>query len=578
MRFPELINNRNPADMSLGQLAGLVDGWLTRMASWRYARDTRVEHVQQALDMVYTDLERKLNTVSSQQIMGSPLWQKMVELVAKHFPGEVEVYHPSPVEQQRKLMLIRNSIATGIIQDKHRLLKEFMGHHEYKVKTLSDLAHSRIKLQILAASSQAVLARYKSSIYDGWETWFRWSHRRDRGYETDAYRGVEESTLAAGKAVVRGAGRAMIGRGFEYDSKDTNAASPWRNQVKASGEAYMDGSGEAAASYNREQLNVAAAAGVEGEMGMRGDAEVETEYAFAITQDSYRRMFGNKFRMFQGQAGIHGNVGLGGSAMASARASLGGSAGADHSVEPMDTDSGSGSWQESGNTGVQAGGEAEIWIGFTVKGNAELTVAQALEMGISGEMFGGARAAAEGGFFVESGGVRFGAGAEVFAGFEAAVQERVAIKHPKRQLTIFSVQGRQAFTAGIGAGASAEFTAGIERFSIKAESQATVGIGSKITTSLGVSPLALGLAAYDMAIVPSLWMIRNQLNQSGYARNSSFARNMNRVVEAVDNLADRSEVRALSRECDTIILACIAALDQEAEQLYKQQPRKPGAS
>ncbi|WP_281647498.1 hypothetical protein [Parendozoicomonas sp. Alg238-R29] len=578
MRFSELINNENPASMSLGKLIGLVDNWLARMASWRYTRDTRTEHVQQALDQVYTSLERKLKITSSQQIMTDPLWKIMVKLIAKHFPNEVEIYYPTPVEQQRKLMLIRNSIATGIIKDKQRLLHEFMTHHEYKVKTLSELAHSRIKLQILAASSRAVLGRYQGSIYDGWETWYRWANRRDRGRETDTQMEVEESTLAVGKAVVRGEAKAMIGRNFEYDSRDTHGGSPWRHQVKAGGALYVEGGGEAVATYNREQLNTAAAAGIEAEAGMRGDVEVETEYAFAVTNDEFRRMFGNKFKMFHAKAEAHSKLGAGGSAGVSARAGLGGQAGAGHTYEPMDTENPSGTWAESGNIGVCAGGEANIWIGFTVTGNAELTVAQALELGISGEMFAGAKAGAEGGFFVESGGVRCGASAEVFAGFEAAVEERVAIKHPKRALTIFSVKGRQAFTAGVGAGASAEFAAGIDRFSLKAESQTTLGIGGKITTDFGISPLALGLAAYDMAIVPSLWMIKKKLNSSVHTKNSSFAKHMNRVVEAVDSIADVSEVRALSRECNVIIASCIAALDQGADHLYKQQPRKPGAS
>ena len=85
MRFAQLINNRNPADIPLGELTGLVDGWLAKMASWRYTRDTRMEHVQQAMDQIYTDLERKMKTTSSPMIMSSDVWKAIVELVAKDF-------------------------------------------------------------------------------------------------------------------------------------------------------------------------------------------------------------------------------------------------------------------------------------------------------------------------------------------------------------------------------------------------------------------------------------------------------------------------------------------------------------
>ncbi len=574
MRFEELLNRKNPADLTVNELRSKVGSWLKIMASWRYKRDTRIEHVQQALDQLYTSLERKLNTSNSGQVMKHPLWQAMVGMVADYFPGEVEVYYPTPVEQQRTLMLIRNSIATGIIKDKRRLLKEYMSHHEYHVKTLSQLAHSRLKLQLLAASSKAVLARYQASQHDSWDTWFRWANRRDIGHESDTSTEVEENCLAVGKVTARAGGSAMIGRGVEYDSHDSSPGSNWRHQASASGAIYGEGGAAASAGYNREQLNTAAVAGLEGEAGMRGEVEVKTEYAVKITSDAARRMLGSKFKIIEAHAEAHGKTGLGGSASVQSRAGLGGMAGAEHGYDPEE---GSGQWKEVGGQGIRAGGEGEIWIGFTLSGQAGLTVAQSLELGVSGDVFGGARAGVESGFFIESSGVRFGAGAEVFAGFEAAVEERVTIKHPKRKLEIFTVKSKQAFTAGIGAGAGAEFSAGIERFSLSAESQTTLGIGSKISTTMGISPLALGLTAYDMAIVPSLWALNHRLKMDPRLSKTSFARHMNRVVEAVDGMADAAEVRALSRECDAVIAACLGSLDQDAEWLQTLRPRQAGA-
>ncbi len=147
------------------EFEAIISKWAHEMGKrCGYKKQTRMEHWQEAIDAVYTALEHKLQTVDTQTIQSHKKWEIMMLAAKTHFPEHIGLYHPTLVEQQRTRQLVENSKVTRHLQNKAELLKFLKEDKELGVKTITDLAVSRLQCEVLATSAEILTNRYKSGL------------------------------------------------------------------------------------------------------------------------------------------------------------------------------------------------------------------------------------------------------------------------------------------------------------------------------------------------------------------------------------------------------------------------------
>ena len=94
MRFAELLKlgpDRKLVNINDSEYEALVEDWTKKMGVRKlfgYRRETRIEHFQEAVDMVYTALEGELQTANPGKIMSHPKWVTLIRCGNKNFPGD----------------------------------------------------------------------------------------------------------------------------------------------------------------------------------------------------------------------------------------------------------------------------------------------------------------------------------------------------------------------------------------------------------------------------------------------------------------------------------------------------------
>ena len=575
MRFDEYFDEQYPGktftDIHHTPFFICARNWLETLSGWSVWKDTRKKLVQETLDLVYTSLEKKLNSTSMSQIMSDQHWQQLVHAITTVFPQETQVYYPTPVEQRRSYMLIRNSIATGILRDKLNLLKEFSKRDQIRAQNVSDYVLTRAKIQILASASQTIMGRYKGSQAQEWEYWHKIANRRR--FVTQAGGNIaktkpKNSSGISGKAQGYAYAACSTGRSF---AKDNGGHFKARGSVNAMAQAGIHG--EAEAEFDRDTKKVILHAGVEAEAGARVDGKLDVEYSFSIRDSDFRRIFGNRYNLASLHATGNATVGAGFDGSVNSNFVLGGMQTQQKNEQlngPMPPKERiENKLKDKKRDGVHIGAEGKVWIGFTASANVGLTLGELVHLETSGDLMAGAVAQGHALFFIERNGFRMAAAGDAFAGFEAALEEKFSIKHPKRRIEVFSAKYRQGVTAGIGIGAEALAAGTSDEIHFLAGAQATAGLGTRVKSSVKFSPTALGLMGKDLAIVPAASVVRSILNSIPYVQGSTLANVVESRVNSMNSQSDREELQAFASETRAEIEGYLSELEAEADKIHK---------
>ena len=135
------------------------------------------------------------------------------------------------------------------------------------------------------------------------------------------------------------------------------------------------------------------------------------------------------------------------------------------------------------------------------------TVGQTLDVEVTGDLYGGASAGGQVEFLVNGQEVGMSIGGKAMAGFEVGSSQKFTLKHPSRNVSIFSVKFRESFSAGAGISGSIDAKASLDQCSFDTSAGATLGVGSSIGATSVLSPRGALLLGYDLIAVPSVLKI-----------------------------------------------------------------------
>ena len=581
MRFDEYFAEKHPGrelfEIHPVPLFLCARDWLETLSGWSVRRETRVTLVQEALDIIYTGLEKKLKCTSMSQIMKSPQWEAMVRAIEQVFYGEVHVYYPTPIEQRRRFMLVRNSIATGVIKDKQRLLEQFKKQGKLKAKNTSEYVITRAQIELLSVASKKVLAQYKASQCEQWEYWHQLASNRQCSANVGANaEKVKPQTKEgkAGKVTVHADAHYKNGASFNKSNGHLKAKGKVGVQANAGVRAYAEGE------YEHDTKKVILETGLDVEADLRIDGELDVEYSFAVSDSVYRSLVGNTFTVASLHAEGQAHASVGAHAVANSNFILGGL----HTDEKEKETHGrlppkerlDEKVKDKKREGVHVGLDGKVWIGFTAKGKMALTLLELINMEIGGDVLAGALAQGHASIFIERDGVRMAATGDLFAGVEASIEEKFCIKHPKRNIEVFSLKSKQGVTAGIGIGGELLVAGNKNQVHLAAGAQATAGAGTKLKGTVKFSPVGMKVMAVDCMVGPLAAFGVMIMKQMPYIKDSTMVGLVEGYVTDSIIGSDVEALEVLADQSDSEIQACLAELEAEAEKLYKTTPRVPG--
>nr|MDT0253694.1 hypothetical protein [Endozoicomonas sp.] len=222
MRFPELLvlaPNNKLVNINDSVYEQMVDRWTREMGVNRlfgYRKETRIKHFQEAVDTVYTALEGELQTADPRKIMSHPKWTILVGCAKRNFPDHLSVYQPSPLEQTRMKRMVRNTLTTRIIANKIDLLDIIKLDNTDSPGNIGEVAVSRLRYELLAASAARVHDRYMTELDSDWRTWYEWQQKTAGMYNTSTSTTTVDSNVTGFGSGIRGLskGSAEASAGF----------------------------------------------------------------------------------------------------------------------------------------------------------------------------------------------------------------------------------------------------------------------------------------------------------------------------------------------------------------------------
>lgn len=587
MRFTELLEP-GPAKKLVSindtEYEARVDQWVKAMGArtlFGYRKETRVEHFQEAVDTVYTALEGELQTADPGKIMAHSKWKILVSCAARHFPEHISVYQPSPLEQTRVKRMVRNTLATRVIANKIDLLDIIKKDKENSAQTIGELAVSRLRYELLAASAERVHDQYMKELDSDWTTWYRWQQKKAQWYQGSAEfeRHAQKTTtgfsggISKAKAEARGAFSGTASAGLSLDKEWQKGG--LKQTLKGNLQAKAAVSGEAGAEVRMADLMASAELGLEAEAGLRADIDYELTYSCKVKGEYLRRLLGSEVGVVKvktgGFAGVQGKGSGGGSASASLFKLQGTGettvdlSGGQETVTKRD---------HAGIRGIKGRLEGEVSLAVVMKGQAGVTLGQAAEIELTGDLFAGARAGGKLECFVNGQGVGLNMGGKLFAGFELGTDQKINLRHPRRGVNIFTLKARESLTFGVGLAGKLAAKATIDEVTFDTEAGATAGLGSSLKASSLISPRGIMLVAYDAIAMPAI-------QQMARAMRSYYPGSVHtsRLVDFSQYLTRKTSVAELTQvylDCRGRMVGLVNNLDREADSVQKRAARIPG--
>ncbi|WP_062268606.1 hypothetical protein [Endozoicomonas arenosclerae] len=588
MRFSEALNlgpNRTLLSINDSEYEQLIDRWTREMGASKlfgYRKSTRVEHWQEAVDTAYTCLEKELQSSDPKKIMSHPKWTLLIGCGKRNFPEHIAIFQPSPTEQTRVKRMVRNTLVTRVVSNKIDLLDIIKKDKDGSVVTIGDLAVSRLRYELLAASADRAVDSYMKESDTDWSTWFEWQESKADWYEAGANSEAETSRKLTGfkdgirkasaEASASYSGSAAAGLKLDKEYEKGGLKQTLKGNLEAS--ASLNANANAAARMS--ELAASAEAGLESDAHLRADIDYELTYSCKVKGEHLRRILGPKFDLIKvhaaGQATADATAS--GTAKASARLfSDKSEVGAEKDLQ----DSSAKAEVSKGEAlirGVKVDLEGEATLAVKMSGNASINVGQAAEIELSGDLFAGAKGSGNMNFFINGRGVGMDLGAEFFAGFEVSSEQTLRLIHPSRRVNIFSMTAKESFQAGFGAAAKLAAKATVDEVSFDTKASAAMAIGSSISASGIVSPRGIALVGYDALAVPAIHALSYEMQKhypSTYLtqRFVSFSPYLNRQ-------ASKSELNQVYMDCRTRMVSLLATLDNEADSVQKRAARTPG--
>ena len=305
------------------------------------------------------------------------------------------------------------------------------------------------------------------------------------------------------------------------------------------------------------ELAASAEAGQEADAHLRADIDYELTYSCKVKGEHLRRILGPKFDLVKAHASGVATADATASGTAKASARLFSS---DSNVEAEnDLQDASAKTEVSKSEtlirGVKVDLEGEATLAVNMSGNASVTVGQAAEVELTGDLFAGAKGSGNVNFFINGRGVGMDLGAEFFAGFEVSSEQTIRLIHPSRRVNIFSMTAKESFQAGFGAAAKLAAKATVDEVKFDTKASAAMAIGSSISASGIVSPRGIALVGYDALAVPAIHALSYEMQKhypSTYLtqRFVSFSQYLNRQ-------ASKSELNQVYMDCRTRMLSLL---------------------
>ncbi len=566
MRFAEVIRpDKYPGGVLTipnTEFTAVVNDWAHQMGKrFGYRRETRMEHWQEAIDTVYTSLEEKLQTTDEQKIMSQPKWEIMMLAAQKHFSEHIRLYHPSPVEQQKVSKLVRISKLRRTLKNKLELMRILKQDKELKVRTLTELAVSRLECEVLATSAEILVAKYRGAYRPPGAA----QYGVNSGHEATAAATAGRSGMGVQAAA---SASALASAEAKYDSGKVSLPGGFTQRVQMAVEATAALEGSADAQAKAQELAMDANAGLGADTQVNAKIDYEISRTCKVKAGYLRRILGPKFKLIEGH--IHGAAQgrAGGSVAAGAELSLKGKThnqvggGGDFLSTSTDSDPNKASFRGGG---AQVEGEVELAV--RLHGTAGVTVLQSADITVTGDLFAGAQATGEAKVFLNGRGVGMDIGGQAMAGFEVGSDQTLSLRHPSRNVSIFSLKVREAFSAGVGVEGEIKGRATCDQISFNTSAGATVGIGSSIGFNTVISPRGVLLAGYDLIAVPTILRLGDVMRQYDPKMGSIHTRRMNSFCEFLNRQASKGEVTQVYLDNCSRIQVLMAGLDAEGDAL-----------
>ncbi|WP_461538340.1 hypothetical protein [Spongorhabdus nitratireducens] len=568
MRFSQLIQDRDVLKIPDTEFTELVQGWTKKMgAKVGYRRETRMEHWQEAIDTVYTALEKELQTNDADRIMKQKKWEIMMLAAKTHFPEHIAIYHPTLVEQQRVGKLVQNSKLRRILKDKLELMRILKQDKELVVGSITELTVSRLQCEVLAASAQLLYSKYQGSPSNTFTT--------NYGAETEASAGA--SANREGLKVSAGAtATASAVAQASYDSGKKSLKGGFEHRVKAGVAAAASVEATADVEARASELMAAGNFGLSAETRVSADFDYEISRSCKVKTEYLRRIMGDKFKLISGYASGSASAGASASASGSAGVRLAPGLKTSHDVEDPGAKHGKINSADFAHANLQ--GEVEISV--SMSGRAGVTLMQTADIEVSGDLMAGASASGELKFFVNGRGVGMDIGGSAMAGFEVGTDQKLNLKHPSRGISIFSLKVRESFSAGAGVEGKIKAHATVDEISFNSSAGATVGIGTSIGFDTVISPRGALLVGYDLLVVPSILRLGSAMCKHDPQLASVHTQRMKTFCDFLNKQASKGEVNQVYLDCRSRIVALMASLDAEANNLYdpKRKYRTAGVA
>ena len=587
MRFAELLElgpTKKLVNINDSEYESRVDKWTKTMGArtlFGYRRETRIEHFQEAVDIAYTALEGELQTADPTKIMSHPKWKILVACAARNFPGNISVYQPSPLEQTRVKRMVRNTLATRAITNKIDFLDILKKDKDYSVSTIGELAVSRLRYELLAASAERVHDQYMKELDSDWTTWYEWQQKASGGFHvtSEFERSAEKGTTGFSNGITKAradasasfSGSASGGISLDKEWQKGGLKQTLTGNLQAQGSV----SGEANAEARMSDLMASADIGMEAQSGLRADIDYELTYSCKVKGENLRRLMGPEAELVKVRAG--------GFVEANAKASGSGSASGSlfrlqsSSETSIDLTGEEETETESDYTGIRGfkgSLEGEVSLAVVMKGNASVTVGQAAEIELAGDLFAGAQAGGNLECFINGEGVGLDMGGKLFAGFELGTEQKISLRHPRRGVNIFTLQARESLSFGVGIAARLSAKASIDEVSFDTEGGATLGLGASLQAGGLISPRGILLVGYDAIAMPVIQQLA--FSMQNYYPNSIHTSRLVAFSQYLTTKASKAELVQVYLDCRGRMVVLVENLDREADSVQKRAARISG--
>ena len=587
MRFAELLElgpTKTLVSINDSEYETRVDQWTKTMGArnlFGYRRETRAEHFQEAVDTVYTALEGELQTADPKKIMSHSKWKILIACAARNFPDNVSVYQPSPLEQTRVKRMIRNTLTTRVITNKIDLLDIIKKDKDDSVWTIGELAISRLRYELLAASSERVHDQYMKELDSDWSTWYQWQQKKAQWYQGSAEfeRNAERATTGFSKGITKAKANASASFAGSA-SGNLSLDKEWqkgglKQTLKGNLQAKAAVSGEAGAEARMADLMASAEMGLEAEANLRADIDYELTYSCKVKGEYLRRLLGPEVDAVKVKAGGFAEVQGSASGAGSASASL---LRLQNSAETSKDLTGKKETETdpdyAGVRGFKGSLEGEVSLAVVMKGNASVAVGQAAEIELTGDLFAGAKASGELECFINGEGVGLDMGGKLFAGFELGTDQKINLRHPRRGVNIFTLKAKESLTFGVGFAGKLSAQATVDEVAFDTEAGATLGLGSSLKASGLVSPRGIMLVGYDAVAMPAIQQLA--LSMQNYYPGSVHTSRLVSFSQYLTRKASATELTQVYLDCRGRMVALVDNLDREADSVQKRAARTSG--